>query len=110
MSLTYLFLSAYHLVACTLQHMEDIEQYTEEESRLHHLDFPVLFEVSYKQRAVCHEHAGTLAAPWLICWWTCPVLISLWILLVSSFAEGLCKRQLTKQLGVLSLTQVGSSA
>lgn len=52
---------------------------------------------SYKQRAVCHEHAGTLAAPWLICWWTCPVLISLWMLLVSSFAEGLCKRQLTKQ-------------
>lgn len=53
MSLTYLFLSAYHLVACTLQHMEDIEQYTEEESRLHHLDFPVLFEVSLTSRGQC---------------------------------------------------------
>lgn len=50
----------------------------------------------YKQKAVCHEHAGVLAALQFICWWTCHVLISLWILLVSCFTEGLCRRQLTQ--------------
>lgn len=63
---------------------------------LHHIDFSFHLEVSFTVRARCATSMEVCFQLPGVCWWTCYVFTSLGMLVVSCFAEGFCRRQLTK--------------